>query len=187
MELSFNIAEEMLEARLRKFPEMNAIISAPFFREELMHILAFHNIPESLYDSIETEILLVLTRYASILDLPKNLSEATQLPFPLCEQCALSIETLLFQSVQDQLNSFAEYVATEKTKEDMRNTEAVDTPSITRDKPQERSANATTVINKDMPLTREDVSKVIGIPEADADTQPIIGYAAYRAKNNPTP
>ncbi len=99
-------AQKMIGDRLREYPELGTVVAAPDFKKTLLDIIRFEGIEDEWYSIIENELLVVLALYAPIGELAKNISETTGIPLDTCKRIALMIDTLLLESIHDQLVSF---------------------------------------------------------------------------------
>ncbi|MCF7816061.1 MAG: hypothetical protein K9M10_02485 [Candidatus Pacebacteria bacterium] len=106
MEITRQEAEILLKKRLLEYPQCNAIVSAQSFKKELLDILEFESVDVALYESIENEVMLVLTFYSPLFELTQHIQESTSLSLETSEHLATLIETLVLSPVIDDLQAF---------------------------------------------------------------------------------
>jgi hypothetical protein len=108
MEITYEKAQLMLHERLDEYPEIKALVMDRAFIETLAELLAFESIDPSLLSTIEREVLVVLTFYAPVSELPQNIAESTGISLEVSESLTTMIESILLSDFLDQLYSFDE-------------------------------------------------------------------------------
>lgn len=165
METSYEQAEQMLERRLAGYPTIRNLIASPQFKETLRNILNLGKVEQSLLPIIESELMIVLTFYAPLHDLSRNVSLSAGLPIEKSEEIAALIETLLLEPVRDELYAF-EYFWDEEVKKD---SAVPGAPKDVREKLDLRpegvlpnqAPNTNDRFGNERPLTREEVLRSI--------------------------
>lgn len=106
MEITPQLANTMIEARLHEYPQMKAVVDGDNFRNLLIQILDFEKIDQVLLPQIENEVIVVLTLYAQLHELAENISETTGIPITTSKNITALIETLILQPVLDDLTTY---------------------------------------------------------------------------------
>lgn len=106
MEITYEKAQLMLHDRLEQYPEIKALVMDHSFIETLAELLTFESIDPALLATIEREVLVVLTFYAPISELPQNIAESTGLSLEVSESLTTMIESVLLSTLLDELYSF---------------------------------------------------------------------------------
>lgn len=116
-ELTYDEAELLIEARLRKHPELRAILLSEHLDETLIQILDFVVADHSLLPEIKDEIVVILALYAPLNELAQNIAESTGLSPEKAENIASLIETLILQPVYNDLLAY-QYLWMEELKKE---------------------------------------------------------------------
>ena len=116
-ELTYDEAELLIEARLRKHPELRAILQSEHLDETLVQILDFVEADHALLESIKDEIIVILTLYAPLNELAQNIAESTGVSVDTAGNIASLIETLILQPVYNDLLGY-QYLWMEELKKE---------------------------------------------------------------------
>jgi hypothetical protein len=106
MELTYEEAQKMIQDRLREYPVIAKLVSAPTFKATLSDILTYEKIDAHLLPVIENEVMVILTFYAPVSELAVNISETTGLPEDKAKGLATMINALLFLPIYNELLAF---------------------------------------------------------------------------------
>lgn len=194
MNITPQVLKTMIDARFHEYPKMKAVMDAENFKNLLLQILDFEKVDQSLLPQIENEILVVLTLYAPLHELPENISETTGIPLETSKKMSALIETLILQPVYDDLVAYDSLWQSELKK----NKNLPEAPKDVKDqlelRPEgvERSGvQQEQNTNMPKPLTREQLLTALtakrtmagdieSITQSDAEA--VKGYEAYKNK-----
>ena len=117
MEITYEEAEATLAKRIDENPKIKAFVADPNFKKTLAELVAFEEIDPALLPTIEWEILIVLGLYAPLSELAQNISESTDLPLEKTEGLCVMIESILLETIYDDLSAFDLFWKSELEKE----------------------------------------------------------------------
>ena len=160
MEITYEEAEIMLQKRIDENPVIKAFVADPKFKKTLAELVAFEEIDPALLPTIEWEVLIVLGLYAPLSELSQNISESTGLPLEKAEALCVMIESILLDTLYDELSSFDLFWKDELEK----TANLPEAPKDFREKLELRPEGAPdTKISTDTPkpLTREEVLQAL--------------------------
>ncbi len=164
MEITFEEAHAMIQARFTAYPRVNAIVMAPQFKDELKNILELEKIDVTLLPIIEYELYIVLAFYAPLSDLAPNIADATGLHDDVAENLVTLIDAVFLSPIRDELYTF-EYIWEVELEKALQVPEA---PKETREKLELRPTGA--MVREGIhqygegsskPLTREEVMRAL--------------------------
>lgn len=186
MEITREQAEGMLYERIKQYPDVAKILSQESFDETLANILEVEEIELTLLPIVKNEVLVILTFYAPLSELGKNIAETTGISLEKAENVSLLTETLLFPEILNDLYAFEHFWNEElKKTEQTKNLDSA--PQIHQNQ----------LAGEPRPLTREelmqklsprrtmvqDVASVQRPTASQPASAPAQGYEAYQNKN----
>ena len=189
MEIAYEEAESMLQKRIDENPVIKAFVADPTFKKTLAELVAFEEIDPSLLPTIEWEVLIVLGLYAPLSELAQNIHESTDLPIEKAEALCVMIESILLNTLYDELSAFDLFWKAELEKAES----LPEAPQDFREKLELRPEGSPAVAiptDSPKPLTRESRighSLMIGHPLGKADK--VVSKIAERrgARQKPNP
>lgn len=162
MEITYEEAEIMLQKRIDENPVIKAFVADPAFKKTLAELVSFEEIDPALLPTIEWEVLIVLGLYAPLSELAQNISESTSLPLEKAEGLTAMIESILLDTLHDELSAFDLFwnAELEKTKN------LPEAPKDFREKLELRPEGSPTITvptstDTPKPLTREEVLQAL--------------------------
>lgn len=161
MEITYEEAEANLAKRIDENPTMKAFVADPSFKKTLAELVSFEEIDPSLLPTIEWEVLMVLGLYVPLSELAQNISESTGLPIEKTESLCTLIESILLETVYEELSAFDLFLKDELIK-------AKSLPEASKDfreklelRPEGIPPTVSTPSDTPKPLTREEVLQAL--------------------------
>lgn len=161
MEISYEEAEANLAKRIGENPKMKDFVADPNFKKTLAELVSFEEIDPSLLPTIEWEVLMVLGLYVPLSELAQNISESTGLPIEKTESLCVVIESILLETVYEELSAFDLFWKDELEK-------AKSLPEASKDfreklelRPEGVPLTVSTPSDAPKPLTREEVLQAL--------------------------
>ncbi len=95
MELTYDIAQKMIQERIEQYPAVWKLVANPEFDATLQKILDFEHVDASFLEQIRFETLIILTVYAPLNEFEVNIAESTGPSIEQSENNTQSIKALL--------------------------------------------------------------------------------------------
>lgn len=95
MELTYDIAQAMIRERVDKYQPVRELVTNPAFDQTLRQVLDFEKVDQSLFSLIRFNLMIVLTLYAPLDELGKNISEDTGLDNKRSESLVETIKAVV--------------------------------------------------------------------------------------------